>query len=278
MSTRTGGRNTEGVGVGTSFRAPHYLAHLHEQPYTARLAGAGSLRRELESLLEAALPEATPDMLRSLVLHSNVTGKASAAARLWVWKRLKLRYVLDPGICEYRVFVKAMRELSSPADRGLLCFLMFTRTDRLFREVTLQSVSPLLLQADTTIDPSTIEAAINARAESEGLKWSTNTLNRAQSHLLAALKDFGILRGSLTKRTVIPRPGHQVTVFASLLGRLQGLTDRQLLDSEWFSLLGLSRERTIELLYAAARAGALGFRMQADIVEVELSSLNGGPE
>lgn len=270
--------NREGVGVGTLPRPPRLLARLPEQPYTARLAGAGSLRRELESLLEAASPDAPPDILRNLVIHSNVTGKSSAAAMLWVWKRLKLRYVLDPSICEYRVFVKAMQGVDSPAERGLLCFLMFARTDRLFREVTLQCVSPFLPQADTTIDPSTAEAAIHARAKSEGLNWSANTLDRARSHLLAALKDFGVLRGSLTKRIVPPQPGHQVTVFAAHLGRLEGLTDRQLLDSEWFSLLGLSPERTVDLLYAAARAGALGFRMQADIVEVELPRMDGGSE
>lgn len=41
---------------------------LDAQPITARLAGAGSLRRELEALLAAAPPEASPVLFRDLLI------------------------------------------------------------------------------------------------------------------------------------------------------------------------------------------------------------------
>jgi hypothetical protein len=75
---------------------------------------------------------------------------------------------------------------------------------------------------------------------------------------------------------VRPRPGAQVALFAARLGRLQGLSDRQVLDSDWFRLLGLDGERASDLLYAANRAGVLGFRMQADVVELTLPPLEAG--
>lgn len=243
------------------------------QPITARLAGAGSLRRELEALLLAAPPCASPEDYRQLLLRENVAGKGSATARMWAWKRLKLRYALDPAIVEHRALLAGMRVSADPHERGLLCFLMFARTDRLFREVTLECVSPHLGREGSVIEPAAIEAAIRERAESSGLRWSTNTLDRAHKHLLAALKDFGLIRSSRLRHTVRPRPGGQTTLFATRLGRHEGLTDRQVIESRWFRLLGLRRDQVVDLLYAANRAGTLGFRMQADVVEIGLPPL-----
>jgi hypothetical protein len=240
------------------------------QPLTIRLAGAGSLRRELEALLVAAPPNATADDYRTLLLDQNAAGKDSATARMWAWKRLKLRYALDPGIAEHQPFLAAMRSTADPSQRGLIAFLMFARTDRLFREVTLDCVSPYLSKEGTIIEPEDIEAAIRRRAEVAGLRWSASAQRTASHHLLSALKDFGLIRGSRTRRTVRPRPGAEVTRFATWLGRLERLTDRQILDSQWFRLLGLDRDQAADLLYAASRAGILSFRMQADVVELRL--------
>ena len=242
----------------------------HAQPITARLAGAGSLRRELEALLAAAPPGASPVLFRDLLLNANAAGKASAAARMWAWKRLKLRYVLDPAVPEFRAFVGSMQETTSPSERGLLCFLMFARTDRLLREVTLECVSPALSREGTVIQPDGIQASILDHARASSLRWSAITIRRAASHLLAALKDFGVLQGSATKRTVRPQPGPMVVTFAARLARLQGLTDRQTLEAQWFRLLGLTVEQVVNLFYAATRSGTLEFRMQADVVEISL--------
>jgi hypothetical protein len=240
------------------------------QPITARLAGAGSLRRELEALLAAAPPDATPRVFNELLLRENAARKGSATARMWAWKRLKLRYALNPAVPEFRAFLTAMRGTDSAAEHGLVCLLMFARTDRLFREVTLECVSRSLADEGTVIQPDAVRAAIQTRAEANGLVWSTNTLIRARSHLLAALKDFGVLRGSATKRTVRPHPGTDAVLFATRLGRLEGLTDRQALESRWFGLLGLDGGDVRDLLYTATRVGALGFREQADVVELSL--------
>ena len=252
------------------------LPHPDEQPYTARLAGAASLRRELESLLTVAPPTASTSTLRELVLRSNVVGKKSASATLLVWERLKVRYILDPQVREYRTFIATINTGGGHEDRGLVCFLMLARTDRLFREVTLECVSPYLQQEGIIIEPMTVHAAIQTRLDRSGLRWSASTLARAHSHLLAALKDVGVLHGSRKKSTKIPRIDPTVVLFALRLGRLEGLTDRQLIDSVWFQLLGFERERVLDLLYSATRAGTLGFRMQADVVEIDLPPLKEG--
>lgn len=247
---------------------------LDAQPITSRLAGAGSLRPELEALLVAAPTDATTAAYRDLVLQANATGKGSASARIQVWKRLRLRYVLDPTAPEFRAFLEGMRSPAATTDdRGLLCLLMLAWTDRLFRELTLSCVSPLLRRDGTAVDPATIDAEITRVAHEGEYRWSQSTREHIRSHLLSALKDVGVLRGSAAKRIVRPRPGAASVVFAVRLARLEGLSDRQALSSRWFALLGLDDRAATDALHAAARKDILGFRVQADVVEITLAAV-----
>jgi hypothetical protein len=226
-------------------------------------------------LLAAARPDSTPAELRALVVEANVTGKRAETTRKITWKYLRPRYALDPAIPEYRAFFAGMRATSDPAERGLLCLLMFARCDRLLREVTLECVSPHLAQAGTAIDPAGVMAALDQRTAAPGQRWSDSVRRGVLQHLLSSLEDVGVLAGSLTRRTLRPRPGTQTTIFAARLGRLEGLTDRQVLSGQWFRMLGLGPEQVADLCYAAARAGALGFRRQADVVEITLPQVEG---
>lgn len=245
------------------------LASPDSQPITARLAAAGSRLSELRALLQAARPGASPSELRHLVLVQNVTGKRSSASREKVWEQLKGRYLLDPAVPEYCAFVAAMAA-AGPAGQGLAACLMLARVERLLRETTLAIVSPLLAEPARVVTSAAVEDDIRRRVTQARAAWTPTTTRRVQQHLLAALKDFGLIKGSRTRRTLHPRPGAPVALFAARLGQLEGLSDRQVLESRWFRLLGLDRDQASELLYAASRTGILQFRMQAGVVELRL--------
>jgi Putative inner membrane protein (DUF1819) len=249
------------------------LAPPDQQPIRARLAGAGSLRGELEALLTATPAKASVAEYRALVIDQNVAGKRSAAARLGAWRRLKLRYALDPSIAEHRAFLDGMQATTDAAERGLLEFLMFSRTDRLFREVTLEEVSPHLSRPGTVVEPAVVRDAICQHLRQQRLNWSAATVDHTSQHLLSTLKDFAVVRGSRVRRTVRPRPGEQATLFAARLGRLEGLSDRQQIESCWFRLFGLEGHDVRGLLHGAHRSGVLDFRAQADVLELKLPPL-----
>lgn len=243
-----------------------------KQPITARLAAAGSRRAELEALLHAAPSDATPEQLRDLVINENVTGKRSAASRAKVWSQLKQNYVLDPTIPEYRAFTQALLATSAPSDQGLLPFLMLSRSDRLFREVTLASVSPHLTSAGTPIQTEEVQAALDLIA-SAARRWTEETRVTARQHALSALKDFGILEGTAKKKIARIHIGPQVTLFAARLAQMDGTPARRIPDSVWFHLLGLGMEDAWRELQSAAAARVLRCRRQADVVELELPPL-----
>lgn len=246
------------------------------QPITARLAASGSRRAELEALLHAAPPGATPTQLRALVLDENVAGKRSAASRAKVWGQLKHHYVLDARVPEYRALVSALEATSTPSDRGLLLFLMLARADRMFREVTLASVSPRLSQPGTPLRVDDVQATFD-QIVGPARQWTQETRITARQHVLSALKDFGVLQGGTRKTIARTHPGSQVALFAARLAQLQGLSPRGTLASPWFRLLGLDVEGAWDLLHEAGRAGVLRARRQADVVELELPPLPPAP-
>ncbi len=244
---------------------------------TARLAGAASLFRELEAVLDAAPAGAIAADFRRLILEDNAAAKGTATARMWAWKRLKLRYMLDdrPDSSLFRAF-RAAWSASGPRDRGLVAGLMLAWNDRLFRALWLELVSPSLVSPGTVIDPDAVREAVDRRRRDAKLEWSTKSVANIANHFLSALKDFGILEGSRTRRTVRPQPGPAVTSFAATLARAEGLTDRQAITSDWFRLLGREEAGATDLLRTAAEHGVLRFRMQAEVVELEIPSIAAG--
>lgn len=247
------------------------LAPPEAQPITARLAGAGSLRRELEALLAAAPPGSSADDYRRLLISDNVAGKASVNQRDWMWKRLKLRYALDsPETTEFKAFRWAIEAAASPSERGVVAALMMARTDRLFREIVTDLVAPSIARRGITIDGDQVKDRVEMMARQDGLAWSAKSIHNIASHILSSLKDYGILTGSKQRRTIGIRLTPAAATFAAFLGRAQGLTDRQLLDSAWFRFLGTDTAEATAALHRAAQAGLVTFRIQADVVELHL--------
>ncbi len=228
------------------------------------------MRDELDAVLAVTPDDATATRFRGLILDENAARKRSATARMWAWKRLKLRYALDrTGSVEFRAFLRAYRTAASSADRGLVVGLMLARTDRLFREMTLSQVSPFLTTEPRPIDPLGISAEVDNLRQRNGLEWSPESLHSVTNHLISSWRETGLIasgRGVTTSRI---GPGPVVAAFAAALAKAQGLTDRGVLGSMWFRLLGADEARAAELLRDAAAAGILTFRFQADVAEIQ---------
>ena len=245
-------------------RAIHKLGLPDLQPLTAWLAAAGSRRQELESLLRAAPSSATGRDYTALILQQNVAGKGSAVSRAKLLPQLRERYLLDERVPEFAAFRMILSQESGSAERGLICYLMMARCDRLFRELSL-----ILLRSERR--PGRV-VAVPAFGESiervlanHNLHWSQKTVLRVRQHTLSSLKDFGLLSGSRQKAYSPVRPGPSTACFAARLAQLEGLTGLQTLSSRWFALLGLgvtailtaTGERDVEL------AGQVAERMAA---------------
>jgi Putative inner membrane protein (DUF1819) len=249
---------------------PSRLEALGDQAITARLAGAGSMRADIEHVMAAVPAGASPDEFRRAIIDDNVARKGTGTSRMWAWKRLKLRYALDqPETVEFAAFRRAMRD-SDPAGRGLTAMLMFARQDRLFRETTLQILAPRLGRTGEIVPAPIIREDVEARMQAAGLVWSDESRAAVANHVASSWKDFGLVEGSKVRRVTHVRPSHATVRFAVELGRAEGRTDRQVLDGPWFRLLGMDATGAEPALRSAARDGVLQYRAQADVIEITL--------
>ena len=148
--------------------------------------------------------------------------------------------------------------------------LMIARQDRLFREATLELLAPRLGRPGEVIPAPLVREDVDARRRAAGLEWSEESLASVANHLASSWKDFGLVEGSKERRIARLRPSHATTRFAVELGKAEGRTDRQVLDSPWFRLLGMDTTAAESALRAAARDGVLQYRAQADVIEITL--------
>jgi hypothetical protein len=254
---------------------PPTLEPLDRQAITARLAGAGSMRADIEHVIAAVPKAATADEFRHAILDENAARKGTGTSRMWTWKRLKLRYALDrPGTVEFAAFRRAMRD-PDPAARGLSAMLMFARLDRLFREATLELLGPRLGRPGEVVDANEVRDYVDGARRAAGLEWSAESIASTANHLASSWKDFGLVEGSKARRIVRPRPSNATIRFAVELGKAEGRTDRQVLDAPWLRLLGMDFAAAEVALRGAARDGVLQYRAQADVVEITLPADEG---
>jgi len=99
----------------------------------------------------------------------------------------------------------------------------------------------------------------------------TTTMRVAQ-HYLASLRDFGLAQGIQRKVTV--RPALHASPVRLLVRALSlaGLSHSDVIRSPLFRLLALEPSDVIDALGELNGAGALHFRMQADVIELEVEA------
>lgn len=228
------------------------------------------MRSELEHVLAAVSVGATPAEFRAAILEGNAAQKSTHTARDWAWKRLKLRYALDTTEApEFKAFERAMRD-GDPAGRGLSAYLMLARTDRLFREISLELAVPHLGEPGTVVEAGAVLEYVETARKAADLEWSTASVRAIAGHVMTSWKEFGIVEGSKVRRIARLRPSHATMRFVIELARAAGLTDRQGLEGTWPQLLGMDLRAVDTSLRSAARDGVLQFRTQADVVEIIL--------
>jgi hypothetical protein len=113
-------------------------------------------------------------------------------------------------------------------------------------------------------------------AEREGhpelAKWSQETTATVSRKYLASIRDFGLAKGVYSKVSVRPALYAAPARLLVRALRLANIKDLQIIHSPWFRLIGLESHEVIDALSELSRQGKLGFRMQADVVELDLEA------
>ncbi|MBM4125574.1 MAG: DUF1819 family protein [Nitrospira sp.] len=240
---------------------------------TSRLSARTALYTELRLLLDAAQASEGASY-RELVLGQNCLARASASARAKLWKELKARYRLDSDDPLFGAFLQEWRRAGTEAERQLVAFVFFALNDRLVAQVSKEWLCPLLRIAPTALRPDHLAAYLNKLLEGDRKAgaWTQETRARIVRHYLASIRDFGLAKGTVKKESVRPAlHGAPIRLLVSAL-LLAGTPLLQAVQSPAFKILGLEGSEAIDALGELNRQGALKFKMQGDVVELEVGA------
>jgi hypothetical protein len=205
-------------------------------------------------------------------MNENRLSRGSASARAKLWKELKIRYHLDKGDPLFAAFCDEWRRCASEAERALTAYVVFALNDRLVADLGSEWLFPLLRKAPAEIRVSDVLAFIarGAGPHPEVRAWTEQTRRAVAQKYVGSIRDFGLATGVSRKTTVRPALyGAPVRLLIRAL-RLAGTAPVDVVRSPIFRLIGLHDSEVIDALGELNRQGALRFRMQGDVIELDL--------
>jgi hypothetical protein len=241
-------------------------------PYAARLSSRSALYDELHQLLDEAGPALTSAEYRAKVVEENKLSKSTTAARKKVWEELKKRYRLDARDPLFDAFWTEWSRCGSDPERSLTAYVLFALNDRFVADLGTEFLYPLLRRAPAEIRLADvrafIERAVEAHPEIRG--WSAGTRLAVAQKYTASIRDFGLARGTVRKYSVRPALyGAPIRLIVRAL-RLAGVAPLSIVQAPAFKLLCVDTNDVIDTLGEMNRVGALRFRMQGDVVELDV--------
>jgi len=241
-------------------------------PYFSRLSARSALYGELHQLLDTSSARLSSTEYRARVLDENVLGRSSSAARSKLWKELKGRYRLDGDDPIFSAFWTEWRRCESDPERGLTAYVLLALNDRFVADIGVEWLFPLLRRAPAEIRVADILAFISRAepAHPEVRSWSEKTRLAVAQKYAASIRDFGLAKGTTRKSTIRPALyASPVRLLVHAL-RLAGIGPLEIVRSRVFRLLALDESEVIDALGELSRLGTLRFRMQGDVVELDI--------
>lgn len=243
--------------------------------YTSRLSARSALFTELHILLGDEGVALSSAGYRARVVAENKLARPSAAARTKLWKELKARYGLDAVHPLFAAFWAEWSRCTSDAERGLTAYVLFALNDRLVADLGSELLFPLLRRASAELRVADVRAYIDraATVHPEVQGWSEQTRQAVAQKYTTSIRDFGLAKG-INRKTAV-RPALHGAPFRLLVRalRLAGLLPLEVLRAPLFRLLAVDGPEVIDAMGELNRTGALRFRMQGDVVELDVEEV-----
>lgn len=238
----------------------------------ARISTRSALATDFLMLMDRVPGYGLADF-RVAVLEKNVLTRASHSARAKLFKELKGRYLLNAESPLFHAFLAEWQAYPDSQDRQLLAYTLFNLNDRTVYITSCEWLYPRIREASSELRLGDLLAffrALGRQDHPEVTHWTASTVTRVAQHYLASVRDFGLATGGIRKVAVRPslRPAPIRLLLRAL--RLADLPDSEILRHPVFKILGVSPTEIVDVLSELNRQGSLRFRMQADVIELEL--------
>ncbi|MGA2403488.1 MAG: BrxA family protein [Syntrophobacteraceae bacterium] len=251
-------------------------ALLRETKYVSRLSSRSALYTDFRLLIESLDETSAVEMLRKRVLEGNLLARSSASARNKLWNELRARYILDITNPLFAAFWSEWTRCESESEKNLTAYVLFALNDRLVLDLGTEWLFTYLQRAPCEVKVEDVLSFIDRSKvpHPEVSGWSKETTLRVAQHYMASIRDFGLAQGKSRKCTI--RPALYAAPFRLLIKALllAGVKTAGLIKTPVFRLLAIEGPEIVEALSELNRRGSLHFKMQADVIELNLREVS----
>ena len=243
-----------------------------EGPYLARLSSRSALASDMKIVLAVGSDQPQMEEYRRLIVEENCLAKASESSRRRAWEDLSSRYLLRPSHPLFDCFLAEWSKVMTEPELSLVTYCLWALNDKLVADLGAKYLFPKLRHSPSPLFAADIVAYLFAQrvAHPELIAWSKETTASLSRKYLASIRDFGLAKGIYSKISVRPALYAAPARLLVRALRLGSIKDSQIVSSPWFRLIGLDSHEVIDALSELSRQGKLWFRMQADVVELDL--------
>lgn len=241
------------------------------QPYTTRIIKATGLIDESLLFLAALDPAEPPEASIRRIQADNLLGTTSRTRTTEIIRIFRRRFMVDPEVTQalsQLVRREAEREMIRP-----LLYLCAARADPLLADVVTEVLAPLYSAGRRHLDRADVAIPIErwVKAGRTTRSWSADTQSKVVQSVLTALRDFGLLAGTMRKEIVTPDlPLPSLALLARILAGTSHTGRRLVLAPEW-RLYFLTPAAVERLLVAADQSGFLTYHAAGDIARIEFT-------
>ena len=236
---------------------------------TSNIQKGGALLDDCRRVVEAWDSARTPEENLCRIAEGNLLSKRSRTRSEDVLLRIIGPRLVAPGP---HVIPALKGLLAEPRAFTEACYYEASRDDELLAEF---AEGPLwswwmVGRAGVGIGDVTIWLA-DLASEGRIAEWSDSVRTKAARGLLAALRDFGILRGGTRKEIAPPAISPRGFAYVAWREHEQGASSRALAASTVWRRWLLEPERVLDMFGQAARIGVLRFSSAGSAIRVRLA-------
>lgn len=241
-------------------------------PISSRNTSKGALVQETFTAFKAADGQINAPDLKHLILVENVVHKTSYETRREIWNAIKRRYL---SVCPQWIgcaLAAATEKGIQSADFLSLAYLYYALRDRATFEFVIGPVWDKWLQGVTSIDTSDFLVFLERQAEESPQikKWREVTRRRLASMTLAALRDFGLLRGRQVKHIQRPSVAPETIYHLLCILYAEGKEGRAIIEAPDWRLFLWSEAEVSNALGGLAQKGWIDFERAGQTVILRL--------
>jgi len=237
--------------------------------YTSKIIKASALLPDTRLLLAHWDEDAGTAGNLSRLRQENIFGKASRSRVEDVLAIFRQRYLRDDSTIRALTALVKLNVSSQTLDRIL--FFYAARTDKLLHDIVTEVLWEWRQQGRVEVHVDEVQRRIEGWAvqgKTTG-QWSPTTLRCVAQHLMATLRDFGILSGAVNKQLAQPYLSAEAFAFiAFVLHQGQPSGTKLIHHPEWRLFFSATGGRGARLLGGAPGA-ALQYHAAGSIVRIE---------